>query len=281
MKRITVPAASAISLSTALRRPRTRRDTSRRRAAIRGQARRPCGRAASPGRRPRRSAGARPSTIAVLPTPGSPISTGLFLVPPGEDLDHAADRGVAADHGVELALCRLDGEVAAEALERLVALLGAAVGDAVGAAHVLRARRRAARASLPRRAARRRRGPGGRRSRAADARSRRKSSESARASPSAAFSTAASFGGDRRRFGDSALDDREALERTVQRLVDRARVGPSLRTSASAIPVRVGEQRRQRVGGRHLGIARALGKAHGLGEGLLARIVKAVSLHII
>ena len=46
---------------------------------------------------------ARPSTMAVLPTPGSPISTGLFLVRRGEHLDGAADLLVAADHRVELA----------------------------------------------------------------------------------------------------------------------------------------------------------------------------------
>ena len=34
---------------------------------------------------------ARPSAMAVLPTPGSPISTGLFFLRRREHLDHALD----------------------------------------------------------------------------------------------------------------------------------------------------------------------------------------------
>ena len=41
--------------------------------------------------------------MAVLPTPGSPISTGLFLVRRCEHLDRAADLVVAADDRIELA----------------------------------------------------------------------------------------------------------------------------------------------------------------------------------
>jgi hypothetical protein len=67
---------------------------------------------------------ARPSTIAVLPTPGSPISTGLFLVRRGEHLDGAANLLVAADHRVELALAGLGGEVAGILLQRVVLVLG-------------------------------------------------------------------------------------------------------------------------------------------------------------
>ncbi len=66
---------------------------------------------------------ARPSTIAVLPTPGSPISTGLFFVRRREHLDHAADLLVAPDHRVELALLGELGQVLAEALQRLLLLL--------------------------------------------------------------------------------------------------------------------------------------------------------------
>ena len=62
--------------------PRTRRGTSRRRSAL------PMSSATtlllfqrrSRARRRGRSAGARPSAMAVLPTPGSPMRTGLFLV---------------------------------------------------------------------------------------------------------------------------------------------------------------------------------------------------------
>ena len=80
---------------------------------------------------------ASPSTIAVLPTPGSPISTGLFFVRRREHLDHAADLLVAADHRVELPGLGGLGQVAAELLERLVAALGILRGDALAAAHLL------------------------------------------------------------------------------------------------------------------------------------------------
>ena len=56
------------------------------------------------GTSPRTMRWARPSTMAVLPTPGSPISTGLFLVRRRQHLDDAADLLVAADDRVELAL---------------------------------------------------------------------------------------------------------------------------------------------------------------------------------
>ena len=62
---------------------------------------------------------------------------GVVLGAAGEDLDHAPDLVIAADHRVELALLRRLGEVAPEALERLVAVLGILVGHAVGAAHLL------------------------------------------------------------------------------------------------------------------------------------------------
>ena len=57
----------------------------------------------SPGRCPSTMRWASPSTIAVLPTPASPSSTGLFLVRRDEDLDHALDLVLAADDRVELA----------------------------------------------------------------------------------------------------------------------------------------------------------------------------------
>ena len=62
---------------------------------------------------------ARPSTIAVLPTPGSPISTGLFLVRRCRIWMHAADLVVAADHRVELALAGALGQVERVFRERL------------------------------------------------------------------------------------------------------------------------------------------------------------------
>ena len=50
------------------------------------------------GTSPLRIRNARPSTIAVLPTPGSPISTGIVLGAAGQHLDGAADFLVAPDH---------------------------------------------------------------------------------------------------------------------------------------------------------------------------------------
>ena len=73
---------------------------------------------------------ARPSTTAVLPTPGSPMSTGLFFVRRRQHLHDAADLGVAADDRVEPALARGLGEVDAVLLQRLVRLLRVAAGDA-------------------------------------------------------------------------------------------------------------------------------------------------------
>ena len=49
---------------------------------------------------------ARPSTIAVLPVPASPIRTGIVLGPAGKNLHDAADLVVAPDHRVELFLPR-------------------------------------------------------------------------------------------------------------------------------------------------------------------------------
>ena len=75
--------------------------------------------------------------MAVLPTPGSPMSTGLFLVRRRQDLDDAADLLVAADDRVELAGAGLGGQVAAVLLERLVCALRVLGGDALAAADVL------------------------------------------------------------------------------------------------------------------------------------------------
>ncbi len=82
---------------------------------------------------------ARPSTIAVLPTPGSPISTGLFFVRRESTWIDAADLVVAPDHRVELALRGRLGEVAAEALERLELVLRVLIGDPLAAARPRRA----------------------------------------------------------------------------------------------------------------------------------------------
>ena len=80
---------------------------------------------------------ARPSTIAVLPTPGSPIRTGLFLVRRREDLDDPADLRVAADDRVHLALPGELDEVAAVLLQGLVLVLGVLVGHPLAAPDLL------------------------------------------------------------------------------------------------------------------------------------------------
>ena len=78
---------------------------------------------------------------------------GVVLRAPREHLDHAPDLVVAADHRVELALLGRLREVEAEALQRLVAVLGVLVGHAVRPAHALRPPPRAGRARRPRRSA--------------------------------------------------------------------------------------------------------------------------------
>ena len=75
--------------------------------------------------------------MAVLPTPGSPMRTGLFFVRRREDLDDPADLVVAADDRVDLALAGPGGEVLAVLLERLELVLGVLRRDAVRAADLL------------------------------------------------------------------------------------------------------------------------------------------------
>ena len=137
MNRITWPSASLISLRTALSRssnsprnlapamsaPRSSETT---RLSLRPS-----------GTSPRTIRWARPSAMAVLPTPGSPMRTGLFFVRRRQHLDDAADLVVAADDRVELAGSRLGGEVAAVLLERGVGALGVRGGDALAAADAL------------------------------------------------------------------------------------------------------------------------------------------------
>ena len=76
---------------------------------------------------------ARPSTIAVLPTPGSPTQHRVVLRAAGEDLHDPLDLGLAADHRVELALGGELGQVAAELVEQLRGLLALAARAGAGA----------------------------------------------------------------------------------------------------------------------------------------------------
>ena len=124
MKRMTPPAAAVTSASTAF----SRSSNSPRYFAPAISA--PMSSAISclsfsdSGTSPLTMRSARPSAMAVLPTPGSPISTGLFLVRRTEHLDGAADLVVAADDRIELAGAGVGGQVARVFLQRVIALLG-------------------------------------------------------------------------------------------------------------------------------------------------------------
>ena len=118
------PAAAWISASTAFSRSsNSPRNLAPARISVRSSA--STRRSFSPsGTSPAASRCARPSTTAVFPTPGSPISTGIVLGAPRQHLDRAADLVVAADDRVELALAGLLGQVAGVFLQRLPVLLG-------------------------------------------------------------------------------------------------------------------------------------------------------------
>ena len=79
---------------------------------------------------------ARPSTIAVLPTPGSPMSTGLFFVRRDSTWMMRRISSSRPMTGSILPGARGLGEIAAVLLERLVLLLGVVARDAVRAAHL-------------------------------------------------------------------------------------------------------------------------------------------------
>ena len=82
---------------------------------------------------------ARPSTMAVLPTPGSPMSTGLFLV---RRESTCITRRISSSRpmtGIDLSLARERGQIAAVFFQRLVFALGILIGDALVAAHALTA----------------------------------------------------------------------------------------------------------------------------------------------
>ena len=79
---------------------------------------------------------ASPSTIAVLPTPGSPIRTGLFFVRRESTWMTRRISSSRPITGSSLPCGGGLGQVAAVALERLELLLGVLVGHAVAAAHL-------------------------------------------------------------------------------------------------------------------------------------------------
>ena len=134
MKVMTCPPASLISSRTAL----SRSSNSPRyfapatiAARSRLSTRRPLRQS---GTSPSTTRWARPSTTAVLPTPGLADEHRVVLGTPAEDLDHPADLGVAPDDRVEAPVLGRLGEVDGVLLERLVRRLGLRAGDAAVAA---------------------------------------------------------------------------------------------------------------------------------------------------
>jgi len=79
-------------------------------------------------------AGEGPRQWRFLPTPGSPMSTGLFFGAPCQDLHHTANLLVASDDRVDLALAGQRGEIAAIFFERLKFSFRIGIGDALVAA---------------------------------------------------------------------------------------------------------------------------------------------------
>ena len=136
MNRMIVPSASAISLRTALSRssnspryfepaisaPMSSAMTRRSRS--------------DSGTSPETMRWARPSTIAVLPTPGSPMSTGLFLVRRERTWITRRISSSRPMTGSSLPSSAALGQVAAELVQRLELVLGVLVGHAVRAAHL-------------------------------------------------------------------------------------------------------------------------------------------------
>ncbi len=70
-----------------------------------------------------------PSAMAVLPTPGSPMSTGIVLGAPRQHLHHAPDLFVATDDRVDLPPPRESREIPGVLVEGLKLPLGILIGD--------------------------------------------------------------------------------------------------------------------------------------------------------
>jgi len=133
-----LPSALVISLSTALSRSSNSPRYLVPAISVRDRAPRDACCAATQGRPRSRCAGRDPRRSAVLPTPGSPIRTGLFLV---RRDNTCITRRISSSRpmtGSNLALAGQLREVAGEALERLVFLLRLLVGHPVRAAHALK-----------------------------------------------------------------------------------------------------------------------------------------------
>ena len=135
MKRMTSPCASWTALRTAL----SRSSNSPRYLAPATSA--PMSRVTtrlplSPsGTSPRTMRWARPSTMAVLPTPGAPMSTGLFLVRRERIWITRRISSSRPMTGSSLPCWAMRREIAPVLLERLVGALGGLAGHALTAAH--------------------------------------------------------------------------------------------------------------------------------------------------
>lgn len=86
------------------------------------------------GTSPRMIRWAKPSTIAVLPTPGSPTNTGLFLVLREQNLNYPANLAVSTDDRIDRPRPGVGDEIPPVLLERLVGRLGVGGGDPLVAA---------------------------------------------------------------------------------------------------------------------------------------------------
>ena len=131
MKTTISPSAAAISCSTAFRRSsNSPRNLAPAIMAPKSRDMRRLSRKVS-GTSPLTMRWARPSTIAVLPTPGSPIRTGLFLVRRERTWMVRRISSSRPTTGIDLAVAGRFGQVVGVLLEGVVALLGArAVGGA-------------------------------------------------------------------------------------------------------------------------------------------------------
>ena len=93
------------------------------------------------GTSPLRIRSARPSTIAVLPTPGSPISTGLFLVRRDSTWMVRRISSSRPITGIELAVARRLGQVAGIFLQRVIGILRRGASRRCGPCAGIRSRR--------------------------------------------------------------------------------------------------------------------------------------------
>ena len=197
---------------------------------------------------------------------------GVVLGAAREHLDHAPDLLVAPDHRVELAVLGGLGEVAAEALQRLVLVLGVLVGHAVGAAHLLdrlgELRARGAGVDLRVVGQREQQVLGGDELVAHRARGL-----------VGVLEHVHEVGAERGRRLGVAGDRGQRVERLVGAAADRLGVGVRAPQHRHDDPAVLLEQREQHVMRRHLRVAARAGEPLGGREGLLGLDCEAIRLH--